>query len=150
MSQLQTKLAQYPQALHSVDTAIDSAPWRVDLYEQRRSIEKAAGFDHNLIDLHFAQRLRARADFAVRTGDSHLAVQTYLSAFEEVSSIVDMDDDVSYELQTIIRTLSAVLSTDGRQEDAEQFWQTLAQDPLLSAAQQQLATQEANRLSHKH
>ncbi len=147
LSRLQLRLKDYPEALHSIDNAIARAPWQTSLYEMRREIETAAGVDQNQIILHLVQGLRARAGYEARTGRDDLALQSYLWGFLQLSSLQNADGDASFELQTIVRELSTFLSSGYLAEGAEEFWRTLAQDPLLTASQQQLATAEANRLS---
>jgi hypothetical protein len=66
-----------------------------------------------------------------------------------VSGLENANGDALDELQTITRNLSSFISAGHREEDAEQFWRTLSQDPLLSSSQRQLATQEASRISQR-
>lgn len=150
IAHLQTQLGKYQDALQSIATSIESAPGRVDLYEERRDVEKKAGhLDQNQIDLHFAQGLHAGADHEARIGNDGLALQMYLRAFLQASSLQSLNGDAKFELDSIVRNLSAFISANYRREDAEQLWQTLARDPVLNLSQQQVAAQEAGRLSQK-
>jgi hypothetical protein len=150
LSLLQTQLSNYPDALRNIDSAIESAPWQINLLNQRRRIEEAAGVDQKRVAMHFGQALRASADYEVRTGSDALGLQRYLLAFLQISGLQNTDDDATYELQTTVRGLSSFVSANYQQEDALRFWQSLARDPLLTSSQQQLAKQEATRLAKPH
>ena len=154
IAQLQMRLgndakANYAEALRSIESGIASGPWRLDLYAKRRDIEqKMDDIDQEQIGLHFAQGMRASAAYEARTGDDGLALKRYLLAFMQASSLQTINGDAKFELDGIIRDLSTFLSTNYSLQDAQQFWRTLSQDPMLNSSQQQLAVQEANRLSH--
>jgi len=150
LSRLQLRLKNYAEALRNIENAIARAPWQTTLYEMRHDIETAAGADRNRIVVHLVQGLRARAYYEVRVGRDDLALQTYLRAFMQLSSLQSIEADANFELQTIVRDLSTFLSTGYRAEDAEQFWRTLSEDPLLTPAQRKLAIAEADRLSQQH
>ena len=150
LSRLQLRLKNYAEALRNIENAIARAPWQTTLYEMRHDIETAAGADRNRIVVHLVQGLRARAYYEVRVGRDDLALQTYLRAFMQLSSLQSIEADANFELQTIVRDLSTFLSAGYRAEDAEQFWRTLSEDPLLTPAQRKLAIAEADRLSQQH
>jgi hypothetical protein len=150
LSRLQLRLKKYKEALGSIENAIEGAPWQINLYDMRREIETAANVGQDQIVLHMAQGLHARAAYDARTGVDDLALQSYLRAFMLLSSLQNIDGDASFELQRIVRELSAFLSSGYPEERAEGFWRTLAQDPLLTPSQRVLATAEADRLSPQH
>lgn len=151
IAQLQMRLGNYPEALRSIESAIGSAPWRIDLYEQRREIEQKMGtMDQLKIELHLAQGLRAAAEYRNRTGDDGLALRLYMLAFLQAAAPQNMNDDGQFELQTIVRALSAFISTNYGRANAEQFWRTLSQNQLLTSTQRQTATREALRLTTGH
>ena len=144
------RIPDYAQALRHIDTAIKFAPWKIDLYAERRDIEtKKGGIDQARIDLHFAQGLRAAAEYYVRTGDHGQGLRRYLLAFVQASHLPTINDDVQFELDTVIRNLSAFISDNYGRAEAEQFWRALAQDPLLDSSQRQIAASEASRLSQQ-
>ncbi len=151
LAQLQSsdQVRNYAEALRDIDTAIADAPWQLDFYTQRRNIEaKMSGAKPATVILDFAQQLRDAAEYEVRTGDDGLALKRYLLAFTTLSREQPLDADAKFELQTIVRNLSAFLSTNYNNADAVLFWQSLSHDPQLNSAQQQVAAQEAARLSH--
>jgi len=145
---LQKLLGDHPQALRDIEAAIAHAPWLVDYYAQRRDIEEKMGVGPAALNLHWAQGLRAAASYAVRTGDNGSALQRYVHAFTMVSrSETTPDAEAKFELERIVRDLSELLATNYSRADAELFWQSLSQEPLLNAFQKQVAAQEAARLS---
>jgi hypothetical protein len=149
LAQLNVRLGDYADALHNIDRAIEEAPWRLDLYNERRAIEQKIGnLDQATIDLHFAQGLHGSASYETRTGDDGLALKRYLIAFMTASSLETRNGEAKFELDTIVRNLSTFLSTNYGLENTRMFWRTLSQDPVLNLSQQQLAAQEASRLSN--
>jgi hypothetical protein len=151
LAQLQSsdQVRNYAEALRDIDTAIADAPWQLYFYTQRRNIEaKMSGAKPATVILDFAQQLRDAAEYEVRTGDDGLALKRYMLAFTTLSLVQPLDADTKFELQTIVRNLSAFLSTNYNNADAVLFWQSLSHDPQLNSDQQQVAAQEAARLSH--
>ncbi len=143
------RIPDYTQALRHIEAAIESAPWQIDLYAERRDIEtKKGGVDQARIELHFVQGLRAAAEYEVRTGEHGLGLKRYLLAFVHASDPT-IKDDAQFELDTIVRNLSAFISDNYGRAEAEQFWRALAQDPLLNSSQRRLAASEASRLSQQ-
>jgi conflict system STAND superfamily ATPase len=148
LAKLQTRVGDYAEALVNIDNAIASAPWQLNLLTQRQSIEQKMGnVDPATITLHLAQRLRYSAAYEARVGDDGFALKRYLLAFMTLSALPTQSADASFEMQTIIRDLSTFLTNNYGRADAQLFWRSLAQDPLLNSSQQKLAAQEASRLA---
>jgi hypothetical protein len=148
LSQLQTQIGNYDEALRDVESAIETAPWRLELYAQRRKIEQKIGnVDSAKLDLHFAQGMRVSGAYEAQTGSDGLALKRYLLAFMTASGLQTPDDDANFEVAAIIRDMSRFLTDHYSVADARQFWQSLSQDPLLSPSQQQLAAKEVTRLT---
>ena len=151
ISRLQIRAGNYAQALNDINNAIAHVPWTLDYYSQRRDIEQKAGnVDAATVSLHFARGLRDAASYRARTGDDGQALKNYVLAFLAVSDgNTTPKADAQFELETIVRDLSAFLSGSYGVADAGLFWQSLSRDPLLNASQQKLATQEAARLAQQ-
>jgi tetratricopeptide (TPR) repeat protein len=149
MARLQSQLGLYEQALQNLENAISSAPWRINLYEERRKIEMASKGGAERAALRFAEGLRAVADFQARTGGNAPALRAYVRAFRQATLLSPADQDAAFELETTIRNLSSFVTARYGAEDAQWFWLSLAQDPLLDERQKQLAQREARRLSQR-
>jgi len=146
LARLQMRLGNHAQALREIENAIAGAPWQLSYYTQRRDIEQKIGMNSTALSLHWAQGLRRAATYEVRTGYDGLALQRYLSAFTTLSGLDTPDADAKFELERVVRDLSALLSANYGRADAQLFWHSLSLDPLLSSFQKQVAAQEAARL----
>lgn len=151
LAQLQAsdRVRNYAEALRDIDNAIADAPWELDFYAARRDIEaKMNGVQPATVGLDFARQLRNAAEYEARKGEDGLALKRYMLAFMNLSLVQPLDADAKFELEAIIRDLSTLLSTNYGNAEAVSFWESVSHDPLLNPAQQQIAGQEADRLSH--
>lgn len=147
MAGLQSRLGLNAEALNNIDLAISTAPWRTDLPEERRRVERALNVDKEVADLHRVEALHRTAAYWARTGgNSAAALEVYVRTFKEASRLSQANDDAQFELKSVIRNLSAHLVARYGAKDAREFWRSLSKDPLLDSRQQRLAQMEADRL----
>jgi energy-coupling factor transporter ATP-binding protein EcfA2 len=150
MARLQSRLGLHADALHNIDLAISTAPWRLDLFDERRSIETALKVDKDLSDLHYVESLHKAAAFQARTGsDTAAALQVYVRTFKEASHLSQTSEDAQFELKLVMRDLTGLLIDRHNAKDAQEFWRSLSKDPTLDSRQQQLALTEADRLASR-
>jgi energy-coupling factor transporter ATP-binding protein EcfA2 len=149
MARLQSRLGQYAEALGNLDLAILTAPWRIRLRDEKREVELGSKVAKELADLHFSQGLHEAAAYEARVGADSAALQMYVRALRATSQLAQTNDDARFELASVIRGLSAFLTTRFSAADAEEFWRSLSQDPLLSPQDKQLATTEADRIGQQ-
>jgi tetratricopeptide (TPR) repeat protein len=148
LAELEMRTGDYGEALRDIENSIARAPWNLDYYAQRRNIEEKAGnVDAAVVSRHFVRGVHDAAAYDARTGDDGQAVKKYVLAFLAASAVKTPNADAQFELETIIRDFSTLLSDNYSLADARLFWQNLSRDPLLDPSQQQLAAQEAARLA---
>jgi tetratricopeptide (TPR) repeat protein len=150
LAELETRVGNYTAALDDIDASIVGAPGDLDYYGQRRDIEtKAGNVPAVTIGQHFAWGLHDAAAYEARTGNDSEALRRYVLAFLAASGAKSPRTNAQFELDPIVRDLSAFLSASYGAVNAGLFWQSLSHDPLLDSSQQHLAAQEAARLSQK-
>ena len=147
VAQLHASLHDYPETLRNTDLAIAHAPWDSTIYDERRNYEIQSGVDGNVAIVHFVRSLRSLAEFQARTGNDASAMRIYVRAFMRVSAVPAAVDGRTTELEAVVRDFSGFLVARYGREAAVRFWKSLAGDPLLASAQQQMAEAQAASLS---
>jgi tetratricopeptide (TPR) repeat protein len=149
VARLQLQLGKSSDALRSVETAIEMAPYRVALYELRGEIERAAGTPEPKVRLGVLGGYRAAADDDARSGTDGTAISLYARAIQGIVALQDAnpsDADVGFEFEASIRSLSHLLESRFGATYAAQFWRDFAPVGASPQSKGRIAS-EAERLS---
>lgn len=110
MATLQLKLGRYPEALKSIQTAIELKADDLQYYELRASIESKLNRKEGDVERHLAEGYNAAGDRLLRQADVNGALAAYEKAKEVTSALVKSatSSDVACDLSVINEKISSI------------------------------------------
>jgi hypothetical protein len=149
LAQLQLHQRQFADALDSIGKAISLNPYGTDLCKLRREIDDAMSLGKAAAVARLTSCIKSAADAQARLGSDAAAIAIYLQAIRASSEEQDLDDDLRFEQEASVRSLSTLLTQRQGRDRAIAFWQALATDKVITRYAS-VADAEVKRLTALH